>query len=246
MSFAKWWGGGDDSSDLRAACERAYNAGQEHAAQVFDPIKLENDQYRKLKRITDASFLEFGFGRDRQTFHSSDDLATYLCTTPWPSGGGPLSLPKESGEARRIAGWLSAALEDPNVCDEMKMDIKMWFDVGSPVLNGMIYGIIDPDYGRVYTIVRKLAWEEGYAIGLHGSFTRDLDLIAVPWTEKPCEPEHLVRRVIDATGLRSLPSNPGTKPQGRLVWTLLFKEFNDPRFVDFSVIHPTSYVISNV
>ena len=23
---------------------------------------------------------------------------------------------------------------------------------------GAVYGIIDPDYGRVYTIVRKLAW----------------------------------------------------------------------------------------
>lgn len=101
---------------------------------------------------------------------------------------------------------------------------------------GAVYGIIDPDYGRAYTMIRKLAWEEGYAIGLHGSFTRDLDLIAVPWTEKPCEPEHLVRRILAATGLTSMPSNPGTKPQGRLVWTLLFPGFDDPRFVDLSIM----------
>jgi hypothetical protein len=28
----------------------------------------------------------------------------------------------------RIGAWLSAALEDPNVCREMKKDIMDWFD----------------------------------------------------------------------------------------------------------------------
>lgn len=28
----------------------------------------------------------------------------------------------------RIGKWLSAALDDPNVCDEMKIDIRAWFD----------------------------------------------------------------------------------------------------------------------
>lgn len=103
--------------------------------------------------------------------------------------------------------------------------------------SGQVYGIIDPDYGRIYTIIRKLAWEEGYAIGLHGSFTRDLDLIAVPWAERVCEPEHLIRRIVASPAqLRSLPSNPGTKPNGRLVWTLMLPEFGDPRFVDLSIM----------
>lgn len=101
---------------------------------------------------------------------------------------------------------------------------------------GQVYGIIDPDYGRVYTIVRKLAWEEGYAIGLHGSFTRDLDMVACPWTEKPCDPKKLIARIVQATGLREQHGNPGAKPHGRLVWTLLFPEFGDPRFVDLSIM----------
>jgi hypothetical protein len=104
---------------------------------------------------------------------------------------------------------------------------------------GQVYGIIDPDYGRIYTMVRKLAWEEGYAIGLHGSFTRDLDLIAVPWVEKPAAPEHLVARILDATGLESLHSNPCAKPQGRRAWTLLLPKFGDPRFVDLSIMEPS-------
>jgi len=106
----------------------------------------------------------------------------------------------------------------------------------APNTNGQVYGIIDPDYGRVYTIIRKLAWDEGYAVGLHGSFTRDLDLMAVPWTEHACEPQHLINRIVDATDLRSLSSNPGTKPHGRLAWTFVFKTFADPRFVDLSIL----------
>jgi hypothetical protein len=106
-----------------------------------------------------------------------------------------------------------------------------------PKEGGAVYGIIDPDYGRIYTMVRKLAWEEGYAIGLHGSFTRDLDLIAVPWDDgRNCNPEKLVRRILQATGMKEAHGNPGAKPHGRLVWTLLLPEFGDPRFVDLSIM----------
>jgi hypothetical protein len=98
------------------------------------------------------------------------------------------------------------------------------------------FGIIDPDYARVFTMARVLAWQEGYALAMHGSFTRDLDLIAFPWTDKACEPDHLVRRVADATGL-GLQSDQGSEhPHGRMVWTLLFPGFADPRFVDFGVM----------
>ena len=30
---------------------------------------------------------------------------------------------------KRIAKWLSAALDDPQVCEEMKADIRAWFEV---------------------------------------------------------------------------------------------------------------------
>lgn len=97
------------------------------------------------------------------------------------------------------------------------------------------YGIIDPDYARVFSMARCLAWSEGYALLFHGSFTRDLDLIAVPWTSAACEPDHLMRRVARASDLRCLDEEPGKKEHGRLAWTLVFKTFGDPRFIDFSV-----------
>lgn len=103
-----------------------------------------------------------------------------------------------------------------------------------------VYGIIDPDYARIFTISRCLAWSEGYALLFHGSFTRDLDLIAVPWTASACEPEHLLNRIVAAADLdivkTSVDGAPTLKEHGRLAWTLVFKAFGDPRFIDFSIM----------
>ncbi|KQT59999.1 hypothetical protein ASG52_19940 [Methylobacterium sp. Leaf456] len=99
------------------------------------------------------------------------------------------------------------------------------------------YGVIDPDYAKIFTIARCLAWAEGYALMMHGSFTRDLDLLAVPWVEHACEPEHLVRRIEEAAGLRIVVEGPGrSKPHGRRAWTLVLPGFGDPRFVDLGVM----------
>ena len=50
----------------------------------------------------------------------------------------------------------------------------------------------------------KLAQRHGYALALHGSCERDLDLIAVPWVPKACAPESLVMSIQEAfTGYAS-------------------------------------------
>jgi hypothetical protein len=106
-----------------------------------------------------------------------------------------------------------------------------------------IYGIIDPDYARIFTMARVIGWSHGYAILFHGSFTRDLDLIAVPWAASACEPDKLVRLVAESADLNILAkTNPDSKEHasekehGRLAWTLTFKAFADPRFIDFSIM----------
>jgi hypothetical protein len=108
--------------------------------------------------------------------------------------------------------------------------------------DGPAYGIIDPDYARVFTIARCIAWSEGYALLIHGSFTRDLDLLAVPWTESATDADHLVKRIALALDDLSLlvknarRETATEKPHGRRAWTLTFKAFGDPRFVDLSVM----------
>lgn len=33
----------------------------------------------------------------------------------------------------RIGGWLSASLDDPSVCEEMKTDVRAWFEALGPL-----------------------------------------------------------------------------------------------------------------
>jgi len=48
--------------------------------------------------------------------------------------------------------------------------------------------VIPGIYLHYLPIITKIGRKHDYAIGLHGSMRRDLDLIAVPWTDKasPC------------------------------------------------------------
>ena len=96
--------------------------------------------------------------------------------------------------------------------------------------------MLDPDYGRIFTIARCVAWQEGFALCLHGTATRDLDLLAVPWVAKGnLDAEQLVARIADATGLK-VNGPPTEKPHGRKAWTLVFPGFADPRWVDLSIM----------
>ena len=109
---------------------------------------------------------------------------------------------------------------------------------GDKIPENISYGIIDPDYSRIFTIARLIAWQEGYALCMHGSFTRDLDLLVVPWTDTAREDtEVLVKRIAQATELE-IQGPPTNKPHGRKAWTLLFPKFGDPRFVDLSIMPP--------
>jgi hypothetical protein len=104
--------------------------------------------------------------------------------------------------------------------------------------DGMVFGIIDPDYGRIFTIARLIAWQEGFSLCAQGSFTRDLDLLAVPWTERARkDTDILAKRIAQAAGL-TIQGAPSDKPHGRKARTLLFPTFGDPRFVDLSIMTP--------
>ena len=61
--------------------------------------------------------------------------------------------------------------------------------------------------------IRRLAREVGYAIGVHGSQERDLDLIAAPWTEEAVSAEELADHI--ARGINGRVLYPSPKPLGR-------------------------------
>lgn len=97
------------------------------------------------------------------------------------------------------------------------------------------YGVVDPDYARVYSMARCIAYGYGFACVMHGSFTKDLDLLLVPWTAEADTGRlhQLVKLIAEAAGLSEL-GQPSIRPHGRKTYTLVFPGFGDPRYVDIS------------
>jgi hypothetical protein len=83
----------------------------------------------------------------------------------------------------------------------------------------------------------NVARKHGYALGVHGSRCRDVDLVAVPWTDEAADPELLVDAIASAI--------PGTvigavtsKPHGRKAWAIYprYGTAADHWYVDLSVM----------
>lgn len=88
--------------------------------------------------------------------------------------------------------------------------------------------------------IRKIARIHGYAIAVHGSLNRDLDLIAVPWRENVSAPAVLAEAIAAAlpgvfNQKGANEGKPAEKPHGRLAWAIVLGR---GRFVDLSVIPP--------
>jgi hypothetical protein len=72
-------------------------------------------------------------------------------------------------------------------------------------------------YETILPELRTIAKEHGYALGLHGSLTRDLDLIAVPWIENYSDKEDLARDIQKtACGFTMSEYNWEQKPHSRM------------------------------
>lgn len=112
--------------------------------------------------------------------------------------------------------------------------IETMVEPANPPGEGLPFGIIDPDYAKFFTIARIIAWQHGYALAMHGSFTRDLDLVLIPWAKVANDPESVVLHLASSTDTALQEKEPTEKEHGRLCWSLLFKGFTDPRWVDLS------------
>lgn len=72
----------------------------------------------------------------------------------------------------KIGGWLSAALDDPAVCDAMKADIERWFSAGFLYLDE-VRGMIEADRAAVEaaTIAKVVTWlrSDKIVLSMNGS-----------------------------------------------------------------------------
>lgn len=109
---------------------------------------------------------------------------------------------------------------------------------------------------------RRVARQHGYALAEHGSKTRDIDWIAVPWIDDCASPRTLAEALVAEIGERNgggnyctpfLPAADlpkswtperiergrngyGDKPHGRLTWTI---HLGGGPYIDLSVIPPS-------
>ncbi len=77
--------------------------------------------------------------------------------------------------------------------------------------------------GKFNTLVgqiRGAAHKCGYAIAVHGSLLRDIDLLAAPWTKEAAAPTTLLKAVIEGINRFNVghlkDKKPVKKPHGRL------------------------------
>lgn len=76
-----------------------------------------------------------------------------------------------------------------------------------------------PTYMCLYPGLAEIARANGYALAVHGSLARDMDLIAVPWIYSPTSPEMVIAAIESAYGIRRIGELTAA-PHGRMVQTI--------------------------
>jgi hypothetical protein len=107
-------------------------------------------------------------------------------------------------------------------------------------------------FASMLPTLRDIAREHGYALGVHGSMQRDLDLIACPWIEEASKPQVLVGALMSAvkgqfTWYNKSFEDPTVRPHGRISYAFYFDEKsheneNGP-YIDISVMPRLQEVI---
>ena len=105
-----------------------------------------------------------------------------------------------------------------------------------------------PLYCTIYPAMAEVARAHGYALAVHGSAQRDLDLIAVPWTAAAGDPDDLVRALCFEVGrimgddpvIGWTPRGAPPAPHGRVGYSLPLdlnrSGRDDPGYIDISVM----------
>jgi hypothetical protein len=92
-------------------------------------------------------------------------------------------------------------------------------------------------YASYYPILRDIAIEHGYALAIHGTLTRDFDLIAVAWTNEAKTPIELLTAISKKVGThRNIPYVANEeKPHGRTSYVI---QAGSGGYFDISIIPP--------
>ena len=91
--------------------------------------------------------------------------------------------------------------------------------------------------------LRYVSYRCGYALAVHGSLKRDIDLIAAPWRDSAVDAYYLADEIRKATEavigfarVREVDANPVKKPCGRMAWSFYLTHEDSGPYIDLSVM----------
>ena len=91
-------------------------------------------------------------------------------------------------------------------------------------------------YAALLPKLQEVARRHGYALPVHGSLQRDLDVVAVPWTDDASDPVALIKALAERAGgfIPEGQAKTGLKPHGRLAVTIYLG--GQGGYIDLSVM----------
>lgn len=97
---------------------------------------------------------------------------------------------------------------------------------------------------KLLPAMKTAAMRLGYALTLHGSMSRDYDLVAIAWVEGAADPDDVAMAIKEVAGaVRWRHFRSTGKPNGRLVYAFDWdkENFTNSKYCDLSVIPPTGW-----
>ena len=91
-----------------------------------------------------------------------------------------------------------------------------------------------PIYASMYQDLAEICREHGYALAVHGSLARDLDIVAVPWAPLVSAPNKVVEALTRRFALRQTDEGMTRGHWGRMIYTLIFDSGFGETFLDLS------------
>lgn len=85
---------------------------------------------------------------------------------------------------------------------------------------------LKPNFGPVYAAamypdLARIAQSHGYALAVHGSLARDLDLVAIPWAEELSPVESVLKSMTEEFSIEVSADSPARRNYGRVAYTLI-------------------------
>lgn len=90
-------------------------------------------------------------------------------------------------------------------------------------------------YAWMIPYLSRIGRQHGYAMAFHGTMSRDMDVVAVPWVETSNPPEELLKAICELTHGTLQPDDANTdRPHGRKAYTITFA--GAWHFLDISIM----------